>query len=129
LRGFVNSIQTTVTGVIHLFDLLSLPFSFGGCFPFRERHTRAFYKGFNMSSNQSQQGAIAHRLLRRKQVEQAIGLSRSTIYARLDKNSPHYDPTFPRPITLGSMSVAWVEAEIQNWIASRIDSSRKTAEV
>ena len=82
-----------------------------------------------MSSNQSQQGAIAHRLLRRKQVEQAIGLSRSTIYARLDKNSPHYDPTFPRPITLGSMSVAWVEAEIQNWIASRIDSSRKTAEV
>ena len=73
------------------------------------------------------QGAIAHRLLRRKQVEQAIGLSRSTIYARLDKNSPHYDPTFPKPITLGSMSVAWVETEIQSWIASRIANSRKTA--
>lgn len=81
-----------------------------------------------MNSNQTAtQGAIAHRLLRRRQLEQVIGLSRSTIYARLDKNSPHYDPTFPKPITLGSMSVAWVEAEIQSWIASRIASSRKTA--
>lgn len=77
--------------------------------------------------SQNQQGAIAHRLLRRKQVEQAIGLSRSTIYARLDKNSPHYDPTFPSPISLGSMSVAWVEAEINEWIAARIADSRKMA--
>lgn len=76
---------------------------------------------------QTPQGATAHRLLRRKQVEQAIGLSRSTIYAMLDKNSPHYDPTFPKKITLGSMSVAWVEAEIQSWIALRIADSRKTA--
>jgi prophage regulatory protein len=76
------------------------------------------------------QGATAHRLLRRKQVEQVIGLSRSTIYARLDKKSLHYDPTFPTPITLGSMSVAWVESEIQSWIASRIaDSRNKTAGV
>ena len=82
-----------------------------------------------MPNTQTPQGAIAHRLLRRKQVEQAIGLSRSTIYARLDKNSPHYDPTFPRPISLGSMSVAWVEAEIFQWIASRIADSRKTAGV
>lgn len=80
-----------------------------------------------MPNTQTPQGAIAHRLLRRKQVEQAIGLSRSTIYARLDPKSSHYDPTFPRPITLGSMSVAWIEAEIQSWIASRIASSRKTA--
>jgi prophage regulatory protein len=75
----------------------------------------------------STQSAPAHRLLRRKQVEQAIGLSRSTIYARLDPKSPHYDPTFPKPITLGSMSVAWIEAEIQSWIALRIADSRKSA--
>jgi prophage regulatory protein len=81
------------------------------------------------NQNSTLQGAIAHRLLRRKQVEQAIGLSRSTIYARLDKHSPHYDPTFPKPITLGSTSVAWIEAEIQQWIASRIAVSRKTAGV
>ena len=76
-----------------------------------------------------QQLQTALRLLRRKQVEQAIGLSRSTIYARLDKNSPHYDPRFPRPISLGSMSVAWVEAEVQEYIAHSIADSRKTAGV
>lgn len=80
-----------------------------------------------MSYTQTSPNAVAYRLLRRKQVEQAIGLSRSTIYAMLDKNSPHYDPTFPQKITLGSMSVAWVESEIQSWIASRIADSRKTA--
>ncbi len=75
--------------------------------------------------DQTPQGAPAHRLLRRKQVEQVIGLSRSTIYARLDKKSPHYDPDFPRPISLGAMSVAWVEAEIQDYIAHRIADSRQ----
>ena len=79
------------------------------------------------NQNTTPQGAPAHRLLRRKQVEQAIGLSRSTIYARLDKRSPHYDPNFPKPISLGSMSVAWIEAEVQEYIAHRIASSRKTA--
>jgi len=80
-----------------------------------------------MQNHQTQQGATAHRLLRRKQVEQSLGLSRSTIYARLDKKSPHYDPAFPRPISLGSMSVAWVEAEVQEYIARRIAESRGVA--
>lgn len=77
--------------------------------------------------SQTQQGAIAHRLLRRKQVEQSLGLSRSTIYARLDPKSRHYDPDFPKPIKLGSTSIAWVEAEVQDFIAHRIASSRKLA--
>ena len=68
----------------------------------------------------------SHRLIRRKQLEQAIGLSRSSIYARLDKNSKHFDATFPAPVKLGSMSVAWIEAEIQAWIAGRIAASRGT---
>jgi prophage regulatory protein len=76
-------------------------------------------------SSQTPQGAIARRLLRRRQVEVAVALSRSTIYAKLDKKTPHYDSTFPRPIRLGPMSVAWVESEIQNWIESRIAASRK----
>lgn len=79
---------------------------------------------------QTPQGAIAYRLIRRKEVEQVIGLSRSTIYARLDKNSPQFDETFPRPVNLGNAkSVAWVEAEIQAWIASRIAASRGGSEV
>lgn len=74
---------------------------------------------------QTPQAAIAYRLLRRRQVEQAIGLSRSTIYARMDKSSPQYDPTFPTPISLGnSMSVGWIAAELDAWVESRIAASR-----
>ncbi len=78
-----------------------------------------------MPDIQTPQGAIAHRLLRRKQLEHAIGLSRSTIYARLDPNSRHYDPAFPKPIKLGTTSIAFVEAEVQEYIAHRIADSRQ----
>lgn len=79
------------------------------------------------ASTQTPQGAIAHRLLRRKQVEQALGLSRSWIYATLDPKCPQFDPTFPKPIKLGSYTVAWLESEIQGWIESRITASRTAA--
>lgn len=79
--------------------------------------------------SQTQQGAIAHRLLRRKQLEQLLGISRSTIYARLDPKSKHHDPDFPKPIQLGIYTIAWVEAEAQAYIAHLIANSRKTAGV
>jgi len=78
---------------------------------------------------ETSQGAIAHRLLRRKQVEQSLGISRSTIYARLDPKSRQYDPDFPTPIKRGVTSIAWVEAEVQDYIAHRIADSRKAAGV
>lgn len=66
------------------------------------------------------QGATMHRLLRRKEVEQTLGISRSSIYARLDPKSTQYDPTFPRPLKTSCKSVCWVEFELQSWIAARI---------
>lgn len=84
----------------------------------------------NKSASPSQaitpQGATTYRLLRRTQVEQIIGLSRSTIYARLDSKSRHYDPDFPKPIKLGATSIAFIESEVQGYIAQRIADSRKT---
>ena len=63
------------------------------------------------------------RILRRKQVESRTGLSRSTIYARIAEGS------FPSPIDLGGdRAVGWVEAEIEAWLQSRIESSRKRVE-
>lgn len=59
-------------------------------------------------------------LIRRKEVERLTALSRSRIYDLLKQN------LFPKPVRLGAMSVAWVEAEIQEWIASRIADSRKS---
>lgn len=60
-------------------------------------------------------------ILRRKQVENRTGLSRSTIYLRISKG------TFPRPIDLGGgRAVGWIETEIDDWLKSRIEISRKT---
>lgn len=58
-------------------------------------------------------------LIRRKEVERLTTLSRSRIYALMAQGS------FPKSISLGSMSVAWVEAEVQEWIAARIAEFRQ----
>lgn len=57
-----------------------------------------------------------HRILRRRQVEERTGLSRSTIYSRMSENA------FPRPVNLGGgKAVGWIEAEIDAWIKERIE--------
>jgi prophage regulatory protein len=61
-------------------------------------------------------------ILRRPQLEQKIGLSRSAIYDRINPDSPRYDAEFPRPITMGSGKnppIGWHSAEIDAWINSR----------
>lgn len=66
-------------------------------------------------------------ILRRKQVEARTGLSRSSIYSRLrcnPKRPGDYDPTFPRPISVGAKAVGWVESEVEAWIAAQIKKSR-----
>ena len=60
-------------------------------------------------------------ILRRKQVESRTGLSRSTIYARIASG------LFPSPIDLGGRAVGWLESEIDQWVQSRINESRKNA--
>jgi prophage regulatory protein len=69
-------------------------------------------------------------ILRRDEVERRTGLSRSAIYGKLKQNpnKPHeFDPTFPRPVKLGSQAVGWVESEIEDWITAQIAKSRKAA--
>ena len=68
------------------------------------------------------------RILRRKQVEARTGLSRSTIYAKLRRNSKRrsdYDPTFPKPVSVGAKAVGWLEHEISAWLEAQIEKSRK----
>nr|WP_298522123.1 AlpA family phage regulatory protein [uncultured Halomonas sp.] len=59
-------------------------------------------------------------LLKLKDVMLRTGLSRSSIYNKLDTKSPYYDSTFPHQVSLGAVSVAWVEKEVEEWIGSRI---------
>ncbi len=67
-------------------------------------------------------------IIRRKQVEARTGLSRSSIYARLRRNPKRpgdYDPTFPKPISVGAKAVGWIEAEIEAWLTAQVEKSRK----
>jgi len=60
-------------------------------------------------------------ILRRKQVETRTGLSRSTIYERIKTG------TFPAPVSIGAKAVGWLESEIDAWLTTQIQKSRKTA--
>ena len=52
------------------------------------------------------------RLLRRRQVEETAGLSRSSIY-RLMANGD-----FPRPVRIGPTAVRWRARDIATWLES-----------
>ena len=64
---------------------------------------------------------MAIAILRLPVVKARTGLSRSTIYLRISEG------TFPRPVSLGGRAVGWVESDIQQWLETRIEASRKAA--
>jgi prophage regulatory protein len=55
-------------------------------------------------------------ILRRKQVEERTGLSRSTIYLRIQEGE------FPKPINLGARAVGWLENEIEAWLTEKVEN-------
>ncbi len=60
-------------------------------------------------------------ILRRRDLEARIGLSRSTLYDRLNPNSPRYDASFPTPIRLGNgAAVGWLAHEVEDWLSQQI---------
>lgn len=58
-------------------------------------------------------------LIRLEAVKARTCLSRSTIYAYMREGR------FPQPIAISERCVAWVEAEVDAWIAERIATSRR----
>lgn len=65
-------------------------------------------------------------ILRCKQVQALTGLSRSTIYDKLNPRSPRHDPMFPKQIKLGREAVGWLESELVAWIEWRVAQSRSS---
>ncbi len=58
-------------------------------------------------------------IIRIPEVTRITGLSRATIYDRIQKQS------FPAQIDLGGgRAVGWIKSEILNWVNTRIDESR-----
>ncbi|EGQ9391538.1 AlpA family transcriptional regulator [Vibrio cholerae] len=58
------------------------------------------------------------RLIRFREVLTMTGLSRSSLYRFIEENQ------FPPQVQLGDRAVAWVEGEVQEWIAQRITNRR-----
>ena len=52
-------------------------------------------------------------LIKRKEVERMTTLSCAHIYVLVGKGD------FPAPVKLGERSVAWVQAEVEQWIAQK----------
>jgi prophage regulatory protein len=61
---------------------------------------------------------MTHTILRLPAVKETTGLSRSTIYLRIAEG------TFPRPVSLGSRAVGWLQAEVQQWLTGQIEKRR-----
>ena len=61
-----------------------------------------------------------NRLIRRKEVQTKTGLGASSIYAMM-KNGE-----FPQCLNLSERRVAWIESEIDQWIANRIAQHKAT---
>lgn len=68
-----------------------------------------------------QKTRVPRRFLRRPEVLARTGLSRSTIYGRLEQGRF-------RPVSLGGRAVGWIEAEVDEWMRERIAASRRDAE-
>jgi prophage regulatory protein len=56
---------------------------------------------------------MKNRLIRRPEVLNLVGLSRATIYLMMAEGR------FPKPVKVGLRAVAWREADIEAWLASR----------
>jgi prophage regulatory protein len=59
-------------------------------------------------------------ILRFPALRPRTGLSRSQTYAKIR------DGSFPAPISLGARAVGWLESDIDAWLESQIQKSRKS---
>ncbi|EJD6329973.1 TPA: AlpA family phage regulatory protein [Morganella morganii] len=71
----------------------------------------------NENVNQSN---LPLRILRMTELTVMLGISRSSIYEKLNPRSKYYDPDFPKPIKLGASSVGWQYASVEKWLTSRM---------
>jgi len=60
------------------------------------------------------------KLIRIKQVAEQVGLSIPEIYRLIREGK------FPKQIQLGVFAVAWVEAEVQDWIQGKVEATKQT---
>ncbi len=72
----------------------------------------------HLPGDASETNSRINRILRLPEVRTRTGLSRSSLYERMQEK------TFPASISLGGRTVGWLESEIDAWIDSRVKESR-----
>ena len=73
-----------------------------------------------MTTSKNQQ-TENQRLIRRKEVQAKTGLGASSIYAMMKSGE------FPQCLNLSERRVAWIESDIDKWIAERVANHRATS--
>lgn len=61
-------------------------------------------------------------VIRLEVVKVITGLSKSSVYSKMDTRSRYYDPEWPKSVKLGRRSVGWYRHEIMEWVESRAPS-------
>ncbi|CAM4182847.1 helix-turn-helix transcriptional regulator [Vibrio neonatus] len=67
------------------------------------------------------QQATQQRLVRMPEVLRITGLSKSSVYDRMNRG------LFPKSVSLGGRSIAFVESEVNQWVNSQISQRDKVA--
>mgnify|MGYP001546892276 FL=1 len=58
-------------------------------------------------------------IIRMGEVSKLSGLSRSTLYEKLNEKSSRYDNSFPKQLKLSRNAVGWLEHEVLEWLDSK----------
>lgn len=74
-----------------------------------------------VAGNEGKGETVSEKFLRLIEVQRRVPYSRSTIYLKVSRGE------FPHPISLGARAVGWLESDIDEWMAQRIDRSRERA--
>ena len=74
-------------------------------------------------SNRDAKSHSKSRIIRWPEVHERVGYCRTNIYYLIQSGD------FPSPIKLGSRAVGWLESDVDNWIESRIEQSRRGGEI
>ncbi len=78
-----------------------------------------------MNSETAQSTHHSDSVLRINDVCSMLGLSRSTIYGKINPSSVQYDSGFPKPFKIGAKAVAWSRIEMANWLNSMMKKGTK----
>ncbi len=65
------------------------------------------------------------RLLKLTDVLRILSISKAYHFALLNKNSKSYDPTYPKPISIGTRAVRYSEQELSTWIQTKREEGDK----